>query len=141
LSHTVRIAEVARRQSVSLLALFRATDVGAGLPSDAVVSTELELKYAGYFARERTQADRLRRMGEFPLDDALPYGEMKSLSFEARQKLAALRPRTLAQAASVPGVSPNDVQNLVIEIEKRRRLAGTVAAAAAALAVADKQVG
>jgi tRNA uridine 5-carboxymethylaminomethyl modification enzyme len=46
---------------------------------------------------------------------------MRSLSFEARQKLAALRPRTLAHAASVPGVSPTDLQNLVIEVEKRRR--------------------
>ena len=51
---------------------------------------------------------------------------MRSLSFEARQKLAAICvPITLAQAASVPGVSPTDLQNLVIEIEKRRRDAAT----------------
>ncbi len=123
LSHAVRVAEVARRQDVSLRELFRAADVGADLPIDAVVSTELELKYAGYFERERAQAERLRRMGGFPLDDALPYESMHSLSLEARQKLARLRPRTLAQAAGVPGVSPTDLQNLVIEIEKRRRLA------------------
>jgi tRNA uridine 5-carboxymethylaminomethyl modification enzyme len=60
-------------------------------------------------------------MGAFALDPALPYAEMRSLSFEARQKLAAIRPITLAQAASIPGVSPTDLQNLVIEIEKRRR--------------------
>jgi tRNA uridine 5-carboxymethylaminomethyl modification enzyme len=60
-------------------------------------------------------------MGDFPLDVSLPYGEMQSLSFEARQKLAARRPRTLAQASSMPGVSRADLQNLVIEIEKRRR--------------------
>ncbi len=125
LVHAVRIAEVARRQSVALVDLFRVAGIGQELPADAVVSTELELKYAGYFERERTQAERLRRMGEFPLDGALPYREMLSLSFEARQKLAALRPRTLAQAARVPGVSPNDVQNLVIEIEKRRRGVGS----------------
>src|SRR6478672_1763679 len=123
LSHAVRVAEVARRQDVSLRELFRAADVGVGLPIDAVVSTELELKYAGYFERERAQAERLRRMGGFPLDDALPYESMHSLSLEARQKLARLRPRTLAQAAGVPGVSPTDLQNLVIEIEKRRQLA------------------
>jgi tRNA uridine 5-carboxymethylaminomethyl modification enzyme len=123
LSHAVRIAEVARRQAISLLDLFRAAGVGVDLPSDAVVSTELELKYAGYFERERTQAEKLRRMGAFPLDGSLPYAEMNSLSYEARQKLAALRPLTLAQAATVPGVTPNDVQNLVIEIEKCRRRA------------------
>jgi tRNA uridine 5-carboxymethylaminomethyl modification enzyme len=122
LAHAVRIAELARRQGVALWDVFRAAGIGAGLPRDAVVSTELEFKYAGYLERERVQADKLRRMGAFPLDDALPYAEMRSLSFEARQKLAALRPRTLAQAASVPGVSPTDLQNLVIEIEKRRRI-------------------
>jgi tRNA uridine 5-carboxymethylaminomethyl modification enzyme len=121
LAHSVRIAEVARRQDVSLLDLFRAAGVGDDLPRDVVVSTELELKYAGYFERERTQADKLRRMGTFVLEDSLPYDEMRSLSYEARQKLGALRPRTLAHAASVPGVSPTDLQNLVIEIEKRRR--------------------
>jgi tRNA uridine 5-carboxymethylaminomethyl modification enzyme len=121
LAHSVRIADVARRQDVSLLELFHAAGVGDTLPRDAVVSTELELKYAGYFERERMQADKLRRMGAFVLDESLPYDEMRSLSYEARQKLGALRPRTLAHAASVPGVSPTDLQNLVIEIEKRRR--------------------
>ena len=121
LAHAVRVSELARRQHISLGDLFRAMDVGAGLPADAVVSTELELKYSGYFDRERTQADKLRRMGEFPLDAALPYEEMLSLSLEARQKLSRLQPRTLAQAAGAPGVSPTDLQNLVIEIEKRRR--------------------
>jgi tRNA uridine 5-carboxymethylaminomethyl modification enzyme len=125
LAHSVRIAEVARRQDVALVDLFRAVGIGAELSSDAVVSAELELKYAGYFERERAQADKLRRMGAFSLDPALPYGEMRSLSVEARQKLAALRPMTLAQAASVPGVSPTDLQNLVIEIEKRRREMGS----------------
>ncbi len=126
LAHGVRIAELARRQSVSLLDLLHAAGVGMHLAPDAVVSTELELKYAGYFARERVQADRLRRMGDFSLDVSLPYEEMLSLSFEARQKLVARRPRTLAQASSMPGVSRTDLQNLVIEIEKRRRGAASL---------------
>ena len=123
LTHAVRISEVARRQHISLGDLFRVMRVGAELPADAVISTDLELKYSGYFDRERTQADKLRRMGDFPLDTALPYHEMLSLSLEARQKLARLQPLTLAQAAGAPGVSPADLQNLVIEIEKRRRAA------------------
>ncbi len=131
LAHSVRIEELARRQDVSLLDLFRAAGVGGGLPGDAVISTELELKYSGYFVRERLQADKLRRMGDFPLAESLPYAEMLSLSFEARQKLARLQPRTLAQAASAPGVSPTDLQNLVIEIEKRRRAAAAAAVASA----------
>jgi tRNA uridine 5-carboxymethylaminomethyl modification enzyme len=125
LAHAVRLSELARRQDITLLDLFRVMNVGSALHPEAVISTELELKYSGYFERERTQAEKLRRMGEFPLDKALPYLEMQSLSHEARQKLDVLRPGTLAQAAGAPGVSPSDLQNLVIEIEKRRRNSAT----------------
>ena len=123
LSQAVRIIEVARRQEVSLQALLNAVGLGAGIDDEALVTADLEIKYAGYFERERVQADRMRRMGDFVLDADLEYDEMRSLSFEARQKLAKLRPRSLAQASRIPGVSPSDLQNLVIEIERRRRLA------------------
>ena len=123
LQHAVKVVDVAKRHGVALADLFRVTGVGTELPGDAVVTAELEIKYAGYFERERGQAERMRRMGEFPLQANLPYDEMRSLSFEARQKLTAVRPRTLAQASRIPGVNPNDLQNLVLEIEKRRRLA------------------
>jgi len=120
LTQPIRLIEIARRQQVSLESLFAAVDVGRTLPREAVVTADLEIKYAGYFEREREAADRLGRLGAFALDVTLPYDTMRSLSTEARQKLAAIRPRTLAQAAGIPGVNPNDLQNLVIEIERRR---------------------
>ena len=120
LAHGVKISEVAKRQRVTLSELFAAVGIGEGLPAEAVVTAELELKYEGYFAREREQAERLRRMGELLLAADLPYEDMRTLSFEARQKLARVRPVNLAQASRIPGVSPTDLQNLVIEIEKRR---------------------
>jgi tRNA uridine 5-carboxymethylaminomethyl modification enzyme len=123
LAHAVRIVEVARRQEVSLRSLFEAVSVGGQLEDGALVTADLEIKYAGYFERERVQADRMKRMGDFILDTALEYDEMLSLSFEARQKLGSLKPRSLAQASRIPGVSPSDLQNLVIEVERRRRLA------------------
>ena len=123
LVHGVRLIELARRQRVSLGELFALCGVGDDLHPEAVVTTELEIKYSGYFSRERDQAEKMRRMGELRLDSNLPYEHMSSLSLEARQKLSALRPPTLAQAARIPGVSPTDLQNLVIEIEKRRRFA------------------
>ena len=121
LAHGVRLAELARRQGVSLSELFALCGIGHGLHADAVITAELEIKYAGYFSREREQADKMRRMGQLRLEAELPYGQMSSLSVEARQKLSAIRPPTLAQAARIPGVSPTDLQNLLIEIEKRRR--------------------
>ncbi len=123
LSHAVKMIDVARRQGVSLLELLRAAGVGQGIPADAVVTAELEIKYEGYFTRERAQAERLKRMGEFTLRVELPYQDMRSLTVEARQKLAAIRPLTLAQAARIPGVSPNDLHNLILEVERRRRVA------------------
>jgi tRNA uridine 5-carboxymethylaminomethyl modification enzyme len=119
LSQPVKLVELARRPQVALDALFAAAGIGADLSREALITADLEIKYAGYFERERLQAGKLRRMGEFRLDAELPYGEMRSLSSEARQKLAALKPATLAQAAGVPGISPSDLQNLVIEIERR----------------------
>jgi tRNA uridine 5-carboxymethylaminomethyl modification enzyme len=121
LTHPVRAAELARRQGVSLAAVLVAAGTGIELPRDALITAELEIKYAGYFERERVQADRMRQMGELSLEPDLPYAGMHSLTLEARQKLAALRPATLAQASRIPGVSPNDLQNLVIEIERGRR--------------------
>jgi tRNA uridine 5-carboxymethylaminomethyl modification enzyme len=120
LAHPVRVAEVAKRPGVSLGSLLRAAGV-CPENEEAMLTAELELKYAGYFERERAQANRLRRLRDFQLPDELPYEDLRSLSTEARQKLGALRPATLAQAASVPGISASDLQNLVIEVERRRR--------------------
>ena len=122
LAHAVRIIEVAKRQGVALGELFAAVGLGSTLDREALITTELEIKYSGYFAREREQAEKMRRLGELSLAADLPYEEMVSLSFEARQKLSATRPHSLAQAGRIPGVSPTDLQNLLIEIEKRRRL-------------------
>jgi tRNA uridine 5-carboxymethylaminomethyl modification enzyme len=128
--HAVRAAELARRPGVSLAALLAPVDEARMLDREAVISAELELKYAGYLARERDAAARLARMGAFALPAELPYATFRSLTTEARQKLAALRPASLAQAGRVPGVSPNDLQNLVVEVERWRRtppvLAGDV---------------
>lgn len=121
LIHAVPILEVARRQKVSLRDLFDAAQVGQGLEREAVITADLEIKYVGYFARERAAAERLRRMGDFALPTDAPYATMRSVSVEARQKLASRLPETLAQAASLPGVSPADLQNLVLEVERWQR--------------------
>jgi len=118
LLHAVPIAEVAKRQKVSLRYLFAAAHVGGTLPREAVESSDLELKYAGYFRRERDAAARMRRMANVALPANAPYDTLRSVSVEARQKLAARRPGTLAEAASIPGVSASDLQNLMLELGK-----------------------
>ena len=125
LAHAVRVVELAKRQGVELRALFDATGVGGDIPFEALTTVELEIKYDGYFKRERIAADRMKRMGAFVLPDDAPYELFKTLSVESRQKLALRKPATLAQAASIPGVSPADLQNLILEIEKLRGVHAT----------------
>lgn len=116
----VRIVELAKRHGVELSELFAAAGIDRQFSTEVLLSAELEIKYSGYFERERMQAERIRQMGDFSIPLDLEYSRLNSLSTEARQKLSNIRPRTLAQASRIPGVSPSDIQNLVIEVEKRR---------------------
>jgi len=118
--HAMRVAELTKRQGLTLHGLFEATGLGTDLPREVLITVELELKYEGYLTKERIAAERLKRMAGYPLPPDAPYDAMRTLSTESRQKLAARRPASLAQAASIPGVSPADLQNLVLEIERSR---------------------
>jgi tRNA uridine 5-carboxymethylaminomethyl modification enzyme len=121
LSESERIAVVAKRPGVSLSALFASAGVGADIPAEAVVSAEIEIKYDGYLAREREAAARLAELASFVLPSDLPYLELHTLATEARQKLDRVRPGSLAQAARIPGVTPSDLHNLVLEATRWRR--------------------
>jgi len=90
---------------------------------EILTSVQVELKYGGYVQRERERAARLRGQASFALAEDLPYAEFVTLSYEAREKLCTVRPGTLAHAARVPGVSPADLQNLILEVRRHSRLA------------------
>jgi tRNA uridine 5-carboxymethylaminomethyl modification enzyme len=121
LLETDRIAVIAKRPGVSLAALFAAAGVGADTAAEAIVAAEIEIKYDGYLAREREAAARLAELAAFVLPPDLPYLELRTLATEARQKLDRVRPGSLAQAARVPGVTPSDLHNLVLEATRWRR--------------------
>src|SRR5216117_1343782 len=116
-----RIAVIAKRPRVSLAALFAAAGVGADVAAEVIVAAEIEIKYDGYLAREREAAARLAELAAFVLPSDLPYLELRTLATEARQKLDRVRPSSLAQAARVPGVTPSDLHNLVLETTRWRR--------------------
>lgn len=120
LLHAVRAAELAKRQDISLQSLLDAAGVGGDLPRDAVVGAELEIKYAGYFEKERARAARLEAQGAVRLPEHWDYDSFLTISIEARQKLSRLRPATLAQASAIPGISPADLQNLLFELRRAR---------------------
>ncbi len=117
------VAKLIKRPQVRLLDLVGpAGPLSESKPPDfdALAAVEMEIKYAGYVAKERARAERLQRQAEFKLPPDLPYGELASLSTEARDKLERVQPRTLAQAARIPGVAPSDLQNLMMEVRKRQ---------------------
>ena len=120
IAHSVKVVEIARRPGISLAQVLARAGVEETFSADSMLSADLEIKYSGYFERERAQAERMRAMGGVSIPRGLPFAEMNSLSYEARQKLESVQPQTLAQASRIPGVSPSDIQSLVIEIEKRR---------------------
>jgi tRNA uridine 5-carboxymethylaminomethyl modification enzyme len=116
-----RVAVVAKRPGVALGRLLEAAGVPCPYSADVVAAAEIEIKYDGYLAREREAAARLSELAAFALPLELPYLELRSLATEARQKLDRIRPASLAQAARVPGISPSDLHNLVIETARWRR--------------------
>ncbi len=121
LAEPERVASVARRPGVPLKGLLEAAGVPVTCDDGVVASAEIELKYDGYLARERDAARRLAELASFALPAELPYLELQSLATEARQKLDRVRPTSLAQAARIPGVSPSDLHNLVVETARWRR--------------------
>jgi tRNA uridine 5-carboxymethylaminomethyl modification enzyme len=116
----VRLAALIRRPGIRYKDLLARQPV-AGFSDSALEWAEIELKYSGYLERERAGAGRLNRMESVELPADAPYRSFRSLSFESREKLTAIRPATLAQAGRIPGVSPSDLQNLLIELAKWRR--------------------
>ena len=81
-------------------------------------ATEIEIKYRGYIQRERELAERMVRLENIRIKDKFDYNNIESLSTEARQKLTAINPETLAQASRIPGVSPSDINVLLVLVRK-----------------------
>lgn len=93
----------------------------ASLPNrndETAEAAEIKMKYKGYIERERIVADKTHRLENIKIKGHFNYLEMEQLSTEARQKLAKINPDTLAQASRIPGVSPSDI-NIMLVLMKR----------------------
>jgi tRNA uridine 5-carboxymethylaminomethyl modification enzyme len=91
--------------------------------SKVLDQTEAEIKYEGYISRELKRADDLSRKEEKTIPMWVDYGSIPGLSREATEKLGRVRPRSLGQAARIPGITPADLSSLLIHIEKKARTA------------------
>ena len=101
-----------------ILPLKRELDKLGDAREEIVEATEIEIKYKGYIDRERELAERMIRLENIRIKDKFDYNSIESLSTEARQKLTAINPETLAQASRIPGVSPSDINVLLVLVRK-----------------------
>lgn len=84
------------------------------LDQEVLEQAEIQVKYSGYIEKERNNADKLARLEEVKIPENFDYDKVKSLSFEAREKLKKIRPITISQASRISGISPADISVLLI---------------------------
>ena len=81
---------------------------------ETIEQAEIQIKYAGYINKEKNNADKLTRLEYVKIPQGFNYSQIKSMSLEAREKLNAVQPKTVAQASRISGVSPNDISVLLV---------------------------
>ncbi|MDA3879510.1 MAG: tRNA uridine-5-carboxymethylaminomethyl(34) synthesis enzyme MnmG [Prolixibacteraceae bacterium] len=82
--------------------------------NEIIESVEIQIKYSGYIDRERLIADKFQRLNDIVLENKFDYDSIHTISTEARQKLSKINPKTIGQASRIPGVSPSDINVLLV---------------------------
>jgi len=122
---SITLAELLRRSGFHSADLARHGLADPELRRDVAEATEIDIKYSGYLARQQQQIDQARKQENRPIPTDINYATIATLSNEAREKLAAIRPSNLGQASRMAGVSPADVTALMLWLEIRNRQASS----------------
>ena len=109
-------AELLRRPGVSYELVAAVIGRGAGVSPAMALRIETEIRYAGYIAREQRTIREVQRHENVRIPAGFDYAGIHTITLEAREKLAKIRPRTLAQAGRIPGVSPSDLAQLSLAV-------------------------
>ncbi len=89
-------------------------DIEENRKEEIIEAAEIKIKYSGYIDREKLIADKLQRLENISIENKFDYENIQSLSTEARQKLTKINPKNIGQASRIPGVSPNDINVLLV---------------------------
>lgn len=119
----LKLIDVARRPQINLPELLLHLDQFS-VPSefsneyfnDLCEIVEIDIKYTGYILREKNLADKAKRLENIKIPNSINYSKLKSISTEARQKLTSIQPETIGIASRIPGVSPSDINVLLIHL-------------------------
>ena len=125
---SVTLAELLRRTGFHYVDLERFGLSNPNLNAAEKAGAEIDIKYSGYLQRQQNQIDQIARMAHRQLPADLNYAAIETLSKEAREKLAKVKPLTVGQAARIGGVNPADVNALLVYLEVRSRTTTTESA-------------
>ena len=122
ISQKVKIANLVLRPQLSMLDLAESIDslanylseIPAEIRAECIEESEIQIKYGGYIEKEIEMATKLGKLENLKLHNDLDYFSLQSLSYEAREKLAKIKPATLGQASRISGVSPADISVLTV---------------------------
>lgn len=121
LTHGCKLIDLLSRPQITIANLSPHIDAFAQLlnqitnrKEEIIEAAEVKIKYKGYIDRERTIADKIHRLEKINIQGKFDYKSIQSLSTEARQKLMKIDPATLAQASRIPGISPSDINVLLV---------------------------
>jgi tRNA uridine 5-carboxymethylaminomethyl modification enzyme len=122
LNQGMKLKTILTRPDVDLMEMIACVQqVGENLArfdKEDIKTAEIEIKYEGYIIKEHEQVEKQKRLEDMKLRDSLDYREIKSLSLEAVEKLQKVRPKTIGQASRVSGISPADINVLMVYVAK-----------------------
>ena len=122
LAHACKLIDVLMRPQITINDLIAVipelnemiSQISPGRREEIVEATEILIKYSGYIKREKLIADKINRLDNINIKNKFNYTAIQSLSTEARQKLERINPKTIAQASRIPGISPSDINILLV---------------------------
>ena len=121
LKNKISLFELLKRPELTYSSLERVDDEMPKLAQHEITQLEVQIKYEGYIGKQLAQIERFKRLEKKQIPEGINYLEIDGLRIEARQKLDAIRPMSIGQASRISGVSPADINVLLIYLEKCRR--------------------
>ena len=121
LKNKVTLAELLKRPEVTYDNLGQIDKDRVPLSSHAINQLEVQIKYEGYINKQLNQIEKFKKLENKPLDESINYEEIEGLRIEAVQKLNQIKPRSVGQASRISGVSPADINVILVYLEKQRR--------------------
>jgi tRNA uridine 5-carboxymethylaminomethyl modification enzyme len=117
MTQSMRAIELLKRPELSYAAVLRMSGLEDGLDLDAAAELEIEVKYDGYVKRQSESIERFSRLEDAAIPEWIDFRDVTGLSTEAKERLSNVRPRSLGQAARMPGITPAAVSLLAVHIK------------------------